>query len=224
VGVQSFDDRFLKALGRVHERRAGAGGAGRGRQHFDTFNLDLMYALPGQTLADLDRDLDTALGFNPPHLSVYHLTIEPNTWFASQFPPVVPDDDTAYAMLDRITERTAAGRAGALRGVGLRARRPPLLSQLELLAVWRLPGHRDALTGGAFSAPTSGERRAPARVAGHRALARQHGRGLQGTLAPRPGAAKPLKEKLDELKRAKAQERIAAEWAPRPRRCWARPA
>jgi putative oxygen-independent coproporphyrinogen III oxidase len=107
VGVQSFDDRFLKALGRVHSADQARAALDEAARHFETFNLDLMYALPGQTLADLDRDLDIALGFNPPHLSVYHLTLEPNTYFA-KFPPEVPDDDSAYAMLDRITERTAA--------------------------------------------------------------------------------------------------------------------
>ena len=107
VGVQSFDDRFLKALGRVHSADQARAALDEAARHFETFNLDLMYALPGQTLADLDRDLDIALGFNPPHLSVYHLTLEPNTYFA-KFPPVVPDEDSAYAMLDRITERTAA--------------------------------------------------------------------------------------------------------------------
>ena len=106
VGVQSFDDRFLKALGRVHSADQARAALDEAARHFETFNLDLMYALPGQTLADLDRDLDIALGFNPPHLSVYHLTLEPNTYFA-KFPPVVPDEDTAYAMLDLITERTA---------------------------------------------------------------------------------------------------------------------
>jgi oxygen-independent coproporphyrinogen-3 oxidase len=64
-----------------------------------------MYALPGQTLQDLELDLQTALALQPPHLSVYHLTIEPNTVFA-KFPPQVPEDDDAYAMLDVITERT----------------------------------------------------------------------------------------------------------------------
>ena len=107
VGVQSFDDRFLKALGRVHSADQARAALDEAARHFETFNLDLMYALPGQTLADLDRDLDIALGFNPPHLSVYHLTLEPNTYFA-KFPPAVPDEDSAYAMLDRITERTAA--------------------------------------------------------------------------------------------------------------------
>ncbi|GAB3185961.1 radical SAM family heme chaperone HemW [Hydrogenophaga aquatica] len=106
IGVQSFDDRFLKVIGRVHDAQQARAAVEEAAQTFDTFNIDLMYALPGQTLADLDRDLDLALGYAPPHLSVYHLTLEPNTYFAKH-PPQVPDDDTAYEMLDRITERTA---------------------------------------------------------------------------------------------------------------------
>jgi coproporphyrinogen III oxidase-like Fe-S oxidoreductase len=74
---------------------------------FETFNLDLMYALPGQTLAQLEADVTQALALMPPHLSIYHLTIEPNTYFA-KFPPVTPPEDLAYAMLDRITEMTTA--------------------------------------------------------------------------------------------------------------------
>jgi oxygen-independent coproporphyrinogen-3 oxidase len=105
IGVQSFDDRFLKAIGRVHDAAQARAAVQEAADTFDTFNIDLMYALPGQTLADLDRDLDVALGYAPPHLSVYHLTLEPNTYFAKH-PPQVPDDDTAYEMLDRITERT----------------------------------------------------------------------------------------------------------------------
>jgi putative oxygen-independent coproporphyrinogen III oxidase len=105
VGVQSFNDAHLKALGRVHDRAQAFAAVEEASKAFDTFNLDLMYALPGQTLAQLDEDLNTALSLAPPHLSVYHLTIEPNTMFA-KFPPVVPEDDIAYAMLDRITERT----------------------------------------------------------------------------------------------------------------------
>jgi len=111
IGVQTFDDRFLHALGRVHDGAQARAAVDEAARHFGTFNLDLMYALPGQTPVDLERDLDTALAFQPPHLSVYHLTIEPNTRFAKH-PPEVPDDDTAYAMLDRITERIdAAGLA-----------------------------------------------------------------------------------------------------------------
>ncbi|QNP48045.1 radical SAM family heme chaperone HemW [Diaphorobacter aerolatus] len=107
IGVQSFDDRHLKALGRVHDRAQALAAVQEAAASFDTFNLDIMYALPGQSLLDLERDLQTALSFAPPHLSVYHLTIEPNTYFA-KYPPVIPDDDTAYEMLDRITELTGA--------------------------------------------------------------------------------------------------------------------
>jgi oxygen-independent coproporphyrinogen-3 oxidase len=64
-----------------------------------------MYALPGQTLADLKEDMATALALKPPHISIYHLTIEPNTYFA-KFPPVIPEEDMAYDMLDLITEMT----------------------------------------------------------------------------------------------------------------------
>jgi oxygen-independent coproporphyrinogen-3 oxidase len=105
VGVQSFNDGHLKALGRVHDRAQALAALEEAARSFETWNLDLMYALPGQDLAQLDQDLDAALAFAPPHLSVYHLTIEPNTYFA-KFPPQTPDEDTAYAMLDRITERT----------------------------------------------------------------------------------------------------------------------
>jgi oxygen-independent coproporphyrinogen-3 oxidase len=124
VGVQSFDDRHLKALGRVHDRAQAIAAVEEAAQAFDTFNLDLMYALPGQTLENLEQDMRQALSLNPPHISIYHLTIEPNTYFA-KFPPVIPEEDTAYAMLDRITEMT--GAAG--------------LQRYEVSAYAR-PGHR----------------------------------------------------------------------------------
>ncbi|MDM0088008.1 MULTISPECIES: radical SAM family heme chaperone HemW [unclassified Variovorax] len=107
VGVQSFNDQHLQALGRVHDAAQAIAAVEEAASAFDTFNLDLMYALPGQSPAQFEVDLEQALALNPPHLSVYHLTIEPNTYFA-KFPPVVPEDDAAYAMLDRITERTGA--------------------------------------------------------------------------------------------------------------------
>jgi putative oxygen-independent coproporphyrinogen III oxidase len=107
IGVQSFNDAHLKALGRVHDRAQALAAVEEAAASFDTFNLDIMYALPGQTQAQLDEDLAIALQFQPPHISIYHLTIEPNTYFA-KFPPQIPEDDTAYAMLDRITEATAA--------------------------------------------------------------------------------------------------------------------
>ncbi len=111
IGVQSFDDAMLHALGRVHNAAQARAAVEEATEVFDTFNLDLMYALPGQTLAMLDADLDVALGFRPPHLSVYHLTLEPNTFFATH-PPVLPDDDTSSDMLDRIVERTGAEGLG----------------------------------------------------------------------------------------------------------------
>ena len=107
LGVQSFNDAHLKALGRVHDSQQAMAAAEEAASAFDTFNLDLMYALPGQTSAQLAQDLKQALAFAPPHLSIYHLTIEPNTFFA-KFPPVIPSDDEAYAMLDQITEGTAS--------------------------------------------------------------------------------------------------------------------
>lgn len=107
VGVQSFDDAHLRALGRVHDSRQAIAAVEEAAASFETFNLDLMYALPGQDLAGLESDVTQALALMPPHLSIYHLTIEPNTYFA-KFPPKVPPDDLAYAMLDRITEMTAA--------------------------------------------------------------------------------------------------------------------
>lgn len=106
IGVQSFNDQHLEALGRVHDRTQALAAVEEAARSFDTFNLDVMYALPGQTLAQAEEDIRTALSLAPPHISIYHLTLEPNTYFA-KFPPVVPDDDDAYAMLDRITELTA---------------------------------------------------------------------------------------------------------------------
>jgi len=124
VGVQSFNDAHLKALGRVHDRAQAVAAVEEAALAFDTFNLDLMYALPGQAMEQLEEDLTQALALAPPHLSVYHLTIEPNTYFA-KFPPRVPDDDTAYAMLDRITEMTA--------GAGM---------QRYEVSAYAKPGHR----------------------------------------------------------------------------------
>jgi oxygen-independent coproporphyrinogen-3 oxidase len=101
IGVQSFDDQALRRLGRIHDRRAAwrtvqaAHAAG-----FDSFNLDLMHGLPGQTEAAGLMDIDTAIDLQPPHLSWYQLTIEPNTAFAFR-PPALP----AEATLGRIGER-----------------------------------------------------------------------------------------------------------------------
>ena len=98
---------LLKALGRVHDRAQALAAVEEAAQAFDTFNLDMMYALPGQSMGELQQDMQTALGLKPPHISIYHLTIEPNTYFA-KFPPVIPEEDMAYDMLDKITEMTEA--------------------------------------------------------------------------------------------------------------------
>jgi oxygen-independent coproporphyrinogen-3 oxidase len=112
IGVQSFDDASLRALGRVHDRAQAVAAVEEAQQAFETFNLDLMYALPGQDLAGCEADLRQALAFEPPHLSVYHLTLEPNTRFALQPPQGLPDDDLAFAMLDLITEQAGAAGLG----------------------------------------------------------------------------------------------------------------
>ncbi len=105
IGVQSFNDEHLKALGRVHSSDQAQAAIAEAAINFEAFNLDIMYALPGQTVVQCEQDIQKALSFNPPHISIYHLTIEPNTYFA-KFPPHVPEDDTAYDMLDRIVELT----------------------------------------------------------------------------------------------------------------------
>lgn len=107
IGVQSFNDAHLQALGRVHDRAQALAAVEEAASTFDTFNLDIMYALPGQSLEQVGQDIAMALQFAPPHISIYHLTIESNTYFA-KYPPAIPEDDSAYAMLDRITELTAA--------------------------------------------------------------------------------------------------------------------
>lgn len=109
VGVQSFDDALLRRIGRVHDASQARAAVQEAAETFERFNIDLMYALPGQTLQQLRSDLDQARAFAPPHLSVYHLTIEPNTRFALN-PPERPDDDLASDMLDLIVDH--AGSAG----------------------------------------------------------------------------------------------------------------
>ena len=108
IGVQSFDDAKLKALGRVHDRAQAIAAVEEAQACFDTFNLDLMYALPGQSPSDLDADMRQALAFEPPHLSLYHLTLEPNTVFATKPPAGLPDEDTAFDMLDHLIEGAAS--------------------------------------------------------------------------------------------------------------------
>ena len=107
IGIQSFNGAHLKALGRIHDEAEALRAVEIARSTFDNFNLDLMFALPSQTLEEARRDLETALSFAPPHLSMYHLTMEPNTVFA-KYPPALPDDDLSADMQDMILEATHA--------------------------------------------------------------------------------------------------------------------
>ena len=107
LGVQSFDDAMLARIGRIHGGMEARRAIEAACTHFERVNLDLMYALPGQTLAMALADLDTALGFGTEHLSCYHLTLEPNTPFAHR-PPLLPDEDTAADMQEAIEARLAA--------------------------------------------------------------------------------------------------------------------
>lgn len=105
LGIQSFNDDALTKLGRIHGADEARRAAELAAKTFDTFNLDLMIALPGQSLGQLQNDIDTALSFNPPHLSCYHLTLEPNTPFGHTPPASLPDDDTSAAMQDWLNDR-----------------------------------------------------------------------------------------------------------------------
>ena len=98
LGVQSFDAGALQRIGRIHDDQAARAAAAHAIQTFGRVNLDLMYALPGQTIEAALRDVDQALAFGPRHLSLYHLTLEPNTLFAARPPTGIPDEDVADAM------------------------------------------------------------------------------------------------------------------------------
>ncbi|MBT7718739.1 MAG: radical SAM family heme chaperone HemW [Halioglobus sp.] len=101
LGVQSFQDDKLGALGRVHDsKQARAAIEYASAAGFDSFNIDLMHGLPGQTEADAIYDLETAISFHPPHLSWYQLTIEPNTVFNKR-PPTLPVEDALADIQDR---------------------------------------------------------------------------------------------------------------------------
>ncbi|MBS0424983.1 MAG: oxygen-independent coproporphyrinogen III oxidase-like protein [Proteobacteria bacterium] len=105
IGIQSFNPQHLKALGRVHDDREAHRAVEIALQNFDNINLDLMYALPGQTLQDAQSDIETAYALGATHISAYHLTLEPNTLF-HRFPPPLPDDEQAAAMQE-LVEQTA---------------------------------------------------------------------------------------------------------------------
>jgi putative oxygen-independent coproporphyrinogen III oxidase len=107
LGIQSFDDRYLKALGRIHDQAQAFKAAELALATFDTVNLDVMYALPEQRLQDALADAQRACDLNPSHLSFYHLTLEPNTPF-HRTPPSLPDDDTSATMQEAIEDMLKA--------------------------------------------------------------------------------------------------------------------
>ncbi len=108
LGVQSFDPRHLAALGRIHDTGEARAAAAAAMALFDAVNLDLMYALPGQTLAEAEADVAAAMAFGTPHLSFYQLTLEPNTLF-HRYPPALPDADAAADIEDAVHAALASG-------------------------------------------------------------------------------------------------------------------
>lgn len=105
IGIQSFNPRHLKALGRVHDDQEAHRAVQIALKNFDNINLDLMYALPGQTLEEAQADIEMACSHGVTHISAYHLTLEPNTLF-HRFPPNLPNDEQAAAMQDMIEQIT----------------------------------------------------------------------------------------------------------------------
>jgi len=108
IGVQSFDDAKLKALGRIHDSSEARRAIDLAQTHFERVNLDLMYALPQQTLAEAEHDIATAIAAGVSHISAYHLTLEPNTPF-HHAPPPLPDDDLAADMQEMVEAKLAEG-------------------------------------------------------------------------------------------------------------------
>ena len=106
LGIQSFDDRHLAALGRIHSASETRRAIDLALRHFERVNLDLIYALPQQRLADARRDIVTAVACGVSHVSAYHLTLEPNTAFHHD-PPPLPDDDLAADMQEMLEAELA---------------------------------------------------------------------------------------------------------------------
>ena len=100
LGIQSFQDEQLISLGRIHNGEEAKRAVAIALKHFNSVNLDLMYGLPQQTLEKARNDIETALSFKTPHLSLYNLTLEPNTYFAN-FPPQLPGDDEVDAIFEQ---------------------------------------------------------------------------------------------------------------------------
>ncbi|MCE9678039.1 radical SAM family heme chaperone HemW [Shewanella sp. AS1] len=107
IGVQSFSSDKLNLLGRIHDKDEARVAATKASQaNYNSFNLDLMHGLPNQSLTEAMKDIETAASLNPPHLSWYQLTIEPNTLFHSK-PPQLPDDEALWQIYEQGQQRLA---------------------------------------------------------------------------------------------------------------------
>ena len=106
LGIQSFNDQALKGLGRIHDATQACAAIDMAQAAISRVNLDIMFALPGQTPALCEADLRRALSFGTGHMSLYNLTLEPNTVFA-KYPPDVPSDDEAAALQDLVAHTLA---------------------------------------------------------------------------------------------------------------------
>ena len=107
LGVQSFSDAMLGQLGRVHSGNQAGLALGSALKIYDRVNVDLMFGLPGQHLSDLEQELDRLLSFPLTHVSLYQLTLEPNTLFATRPPQGLPDDDRLAEMQALVAQRLA---------------------------------------------------------------------------------------------------------------------
>jgi oxygen-independent coproporphyrinogen-3 oxidase len=106
IGIQSFNPRHLRALGRIHDDAQARRAIEIAQRHFDNINLDIMYGLPQQTPDDACADIAEAISHAPQHISAYHLTLEPNTYFY-RHPPPLPDDDATAAMQETVEQQLA---------------------------------------------------------------------------------------------------------------------
>ena len=102
LGIQSFNQTHLKKLERIHSPKEAASAANLAVRIFDRVNIDLMFALPSQSLSDVKEDITKALEIGTSHISYYHLTIEPNTFFY-KFPPQLPDEEKSAEIFDLIS-------------------------------------------------------------------------------------------------------------------------
>ena len=141
IGAQSFDNSALGSLGRIHTAEETVRAFLKARRAgFRNINLDLMYGLPEQECEGAMDDLDQAIALGPEHISLYQLTLEPNTVF-HRYPPPLPPEDEISRMQETLAWQAAPGRIRAIRSVFPRQGQPAVPAQPELLAFRRL--HRD---------------------------------------------------------------------------------